>query len=92
MTTTDFGWNYPASLEHDPRAPWNQRDPEPCDVCGEEDTPGHVCIPQTPDDILEAAYQVQRQIKARGIGGMARHNIDQVVAGLERLTKQAARD
>jgi hypothetical protein len=21
-----FGWDYPAGAEHDPRAPWNQRD------------------------------------------------------------------
>lgn len=29
-----FGWDYPAGAEHDPRAPWNQREPEDCRECG----------------------------------------------------------
>ena len=28
-----FGWDYPAGAEHDPRAPWNQRDSETCETC-----------------------------------------------------------
>jgi DnaJ-class molecular chaperone len=28
-----LGYNYPAGAEHDPRAPWNQRDDAFCDYC-----------------------------------------------------------
>ena len=28
-----FGWNYPAGAEHDPRAPYNQHEPEACPAC-----------------------------------------------------------
>lgn len=28
-----MGYNYPAGAEHDPRAPWNQSEPEECGVC-----------------------------------------------------------
>ena len=28
-----FGWNYPAGAEHDPRAPYNQHEPDPCERC-----------------------------------------------------------
>ena len=24
-----FGWHYPPGAEHDPRAPWNEREEEP---------------------------------------------------------------
>jgi hypothetical protein len=31
-----LGWDYPAGAEHDPRAPWNEEDAEPCDHCDGE--------------------------------------------------------
>ena len=28
-----LGYDYPAGAEHDPRAPYNQRDPDNCEAC-----------------------------------------------------------
>ncbi len=39
-----FGYHYPAGAEHDPRAPWNQREISPCSECrGEGESPCEVC-------------------------------------------------
>lgn len=40
-----FGWSYPPGAEHDPNAPYNQKDP-PCEVCN-RDTDRCVC-PECP--------------------------------------------
>lgn len=34
--------NYPPGSEHDPSAPWNQRDNEECPTCGSTDTFRHI--------------------------------------------------
>ena len=39
-----LGYDYPAGAEHDPRAPWNQSEPEECGECGGGMTDGgNVC-------------------------------------------------
>lgn len=40
-----LGWDYPAGAEHDPRAPWNEEDAEPCPRCN-----GTGRIPLEPPD------------------------------------------
>lgn len=43
-----LGWDYPAGLEHDPRAPWNQKDDVlECVSCGCEGGDGYSEMPFT---------------------------------------------
>ena len=48
MTKANFGWWYPAGAEHDPSAPYNQIDAEPCTEC---DGDGYVVTSCCVDDI-----------------------------------------
>ena len=55
-----FGYNYPAGAEHDPNAPWNQKDPEECSECGGEgceecDWEGHRNPPSREEIEIEKA-------------------------------------
>ena len=43
MSNRIFGWDYPAGAEHDPNAPWNQRDPELCPTCNGENPAMQTC-------------------------------------------------
>lgn len=38
-----LGWDYPAGAEHDPEAPWNQRDESPDDERDEDDASDEEC-------------------------------------------------
>ena len=35
----NFGWDYPPGAEHDPRAPWNEREEIDLDDDGPDDPP-----------------------------------------------------
>ena len=54
-----FGWDYPAGLEHDSDAPWNQKDDAPDDERDMDDASDEECGNLTSPSALAAVHPTQ---------------------------------